>query len=57
MEEESENAQTDRAEDTESISEPESEVVEDVVMYSADEVMAHIDALIGQFPYNNPEHI
>lgn len=33
------------------------EEVEEVVMYSADEVMAHIDSLITQYQYNDPEHI
>lgn len=38
-------------------SEETSEAVEETTMYSADEVMAHIDTLIAQFQYNNPEHI
>lgn len=38
-------------------SEEESEIVEETVMFSADEVMAHIDTLITQYTYNNPEHI
>lgn len=33
------------------------EVVEETTMYSADEVMAHIDTLIAQYTYNDPEHI
>lgn len=33
------------------------EEAEEVVMYSADEVMAHIDSLITQYQYNDPEHI
>ncbi len=42
---------------SESISEEESEGVEETVMFSADEVMAHIDALIAEYTYNDPEHI
>lgn len=33
------------------------EEVEEAVIYSADEVMAHIDSLITQYQYNDPEHI
>lgn len=50
--------ETDMA-DTENAtaSEEESEITEETVMFSADEVMAHIDTLIAQYTYNNPEHI
>lgn len=45
------------SETTDTSSEEETEAVEEVVMYSADEVMAHIDTLIAQYQYNDPEHI
>lgn len=35
----------------------ESENPDETVMFSADEVMAHIDTLIAQYIYNDPEHI
>lgn len=38
-------------------SEEESEITEETVMFSADEVMTHIDTLIAQYTYNDPEHI
>lgn len=39
------------------VSEENSEIVEEITMYSADEVMAHIDTLIAEYQYNDPEHI
>lgn len=38
-------------------SEEESEIAEEKVIFSADEVMTHIDSLIAQYIYNDPEHI
>lgn len=49
--------ETDTTDELVDASEESSEVVEETVMYSADEVMAHIDALIAQYTYNDPEHI
>ncbi len=52
------SAETDMADrEVVNASEEESENVEETVMYSADEVMAHIDTLISQYTYNDPEHI
>ena len=48
----SELSEVNSEEETESV-----QAEADVIMYSADEVMLHIDTLIEQFPYNNPEHI
>lgn len=61
-EEASDVSETDATADTTSettgtSSEEETEAVEEVVMYSAEEVMTHIDTLITQYQYNNPEHI
>lgn len=49
--------ETDTTDESVNASEESSEVVEETVMYSADEVMAHIDALIAQYTYNDSEHI
>ena len=54
---ETETADGEVIDSSESISEEESEVVEEPVMFSADEVMAHIDTLIAEYQYNDPEHI
>lgn len=49
--------ETDTTDESVNTSEKSSATEEETVVYSADEVMAHIDTLITQFPYNNPEHI
>ena len=49
--------ETDTTDELVNASEESSEVVEETVMYSADEVMAHIDTLIAQFQYDDPENI
>lgn len=49
--------ETDTTDESVNTSEKSSATEEETVVYSADEVMAYIDTLITQFPYNNPEHI
>ena len=49
--------ETDTTDESVNTSEESSATEEETVVYSADEVMAHIDTLITQFPYNNPEHV
>ena len=49
--------ETDTTDESVNTSEESSATEEETVVYSADEVIAHIDTLITQFPYNNPEHI
>lgn len=49
--------ETDTTDESVNASEESFEAVEETVMYSAEEVMAHIDTLIAQYTYNDPEHI
>lgn len=52
-----ENTESEVLATSEETSVEESETVEEMVMFSADEVMAHIDTLIAQYIYNDPKHI
>ena len=54
---ETETADSEVIDSSESISEEASEIAEETVMFSAEEVMTHIDTLIAEYQYNDPEHI